>query len=93
MHDHERQSTMKGLLRRMECSSHGGTLPEYLRVLTFCVCGAAVLDAYSKHFALHEVANGASASYAAIAQQAISDEEKSAKAQEVAATLANLAFK
>ncbi|KAK9902840.1 hypothetical protein WJX75_008325 [Coccomyxa subellipsoidea] len=52
----------------------------------------AVLDAYARHFALHEVANGASASYTAI-EQAASDEEESAKAQEVAATLANLAFK
>ena len=56
------------------------------------MCGAAVLDAYAKHFALHEVINGASASYAAI-EQAASDKEESAKAQEVAATLANLTFK
>ena len=51
-----------------------------------------MLDAYARHFALHEVANGASASYTAI-EQAASDEGESAKAQEVAATLANLAFK
>ncbi len=61
-------------------------------VLILVTCGAAVMDAYSRHFALHEVTTNGTASFHAI-QQGASAAEGSAKAQEAAATLADLTFK
>ncbi|EIE19876.1 ribonuclease III [Coccomyxa subellipsoidea C-169] len=52
----------------------------------------AVMDAYSRHFALHEVTTNGTASFHAM-QQGASAAEGSAKAQEVAAALADLTFK
>ena len=61
-------------------------------ILILKTCGAAVMEAYSRHFAQHEVTTNGTASFHAM-QQGASAAEGSAKAQEVAATLADLTFK